>query len=94
MQHNIVLYVVGVLRLHLLLFICSASYLLRFEDPSGEQKNNDIMCMKVHAAMTIPLIILAILSVIGGFVGIPEVFVTGGEKLADFLISCNSCSFS
>jgi NADH-quinone oxidoreductase subunit L len=37
------------------------------------------------AAMTIPLIVLAVLSIIGGFVGVPEVFVHGGEKLAEFL---------
>jgi NADH-quinone oxidoreductase subunit L len=35
--------------------------------------------------MTIPLIVLAILSIIGGFVGVPEVFMHGGEKLAAFL---------
>ncbi len=37
------------------------------------------------AAMTIPLIILAVLSVIGGFVGIPAVFAEGGDKLGAFL---------
>jgi NADH-quinone oxidoreductase subunit L len=37
------------------------------------------------AAMTIPLIILAALSIIGGFVGIPEVFMHGGDKLGEFL---------
>ena len=37
------------------------------------------------AAMTIPLIILAVLSIIGGFVGIPEVFMHGGDKLSEFL---------
>ena len=37
------------------------------------------------AAMTIPLIILAVLSIIGGFVGIPEVFMHGGDKLGEFL---------
>ncbi len=37
------------------------------------------------AAMTIPLIILAVLSIIGGFVGIPEVFIHGGDKLGEFL---------
>ena len=30
------------------------------------------------AAMTIPLIVLAILSVVGGFVGIPECIMQGG----------------
>jgi NADH-quinone oxidoreductase subunit L len=37
------------------------------------------------AAMTIPLIILAVLSVIGGFVGIPGVLMHGGDKLGEFL---------
>ncbi len=37
------------------------------------------------AAMTIPLLILAVLSVIGGFVGIPELFLHGGDRLAAFL---------
>jgi len=37
------------------------------------------------AAMTIPLIILAILSIVGGFVGIPEVFVKNANKFNDFL---------
>lgn len=37
------------------------------------------------SAITIPLIILAILSVLGGWVGIPEVFIHGGHKLEAFL---------
>ncbi|MEI9946153.1 MAG: NADH-quinone oxidoreductase subunit L [Chitinophagaceae bacterium] len=37
------------------------------------------------AAMTIPLIVLAVLSVIGGFVGIPELMMSGGDKLTEFL---------
>jgi len=37
------------------------------------------------SAMTIPLVILAVLSVIGGFVGIPEAIMEGGDKLAAFL---------
>jgi NADH-quinone oxidoreductase subunit L len=37
------------------------------------------------APMTIPLVILAVLSIIGGFVGIPEVFMHGGDKLGAFL---------
>jgi NADH-quinone oxidoreductase subunit L len=36
-------------------------------------------------AMTIPLIILAILSIIGGFIGIPELLMSGGDKLTAFL---------
>lgn len=37
------------------------------------------------AAITIPLIILAILAVAGGWVGIPEVFMHGGHRLEAFL---------
>ena len=37
------------------------------------------------AAMTIPLIILAILAFAGGWVGIPEIFTPGGDKLGEFL---------
>jgi len=37
------------------------------------------------AAMTIPLIVLAVLSVIGGFIGIPELFAPNAHKLQAFL---------
>ena len=37
------------------------------------------------AAMTIPLIILAVLSIVGGFVGIPDVLMHGGDKMGEFL---------
>jgi len=37
------------------------------------------------AAITIPLAILALLAVVGGLVGIPEVFMHGGHKLEAFL---------
>ena len=36
-------------------------------------------------AITLPLIILAILAVIGGWIGIPEVFMHGGHRLETFL---------
>jgi len=37
------------------------------------------------AAMTVPLMVLAALSIVGGYVGIPELFVHNSHKLADFL---------
>lgn len=37
------------------------------------------------AAITLPLIVLAILAVAGGLVGIPEVFMHGGNRLGEFL---------
>lgn len=36
-------------------------------------------------AITIPLIILALLAIVGGWVGIPEVFIKGGHHLEEFL---------
>lgn len=46
-------------------------------------------------AMTIPLILLAILSVVGGLVGIPELFMSHGHQLEEFLAPVfeNSKSF-
>lgn len=37
------------------------------------------------AAITIPLVVLAILAVVGGWIGIPEIFVHGGHRLEEFL---------
>ena len=37
------------------------------------------------STITIPLIILAVLSIIGGFVGIPEVLMQGGDRVTKFL---------
>ena len=37
------------------------------------------------APITIPLIILAFLSIVGGLIGIPEFLISGGHRLADFL---------
>ncbi len=37
------------------------------------------------AAITFPLIVLAILAVVGGWVGIPEIFMHGGHRLEAFL---------
>lgn len=37
------------------------------------------------SAMTVPLVVLALLSIVGGFVGIPAVFSAHGDKLGAFL---------
>jgi NADH-quinone oxidoreductase subunit L len=68
----------------------TAFYMFRllFVTFTGTFRGTEARQAHVHespAAMTIPLIILAILSVIGGLAGIPEVFVHGGDKLGEFL---------
>lgn len=55
---------------------------------SGDFRGTDEQKHHLHespAAMTVPLVILAALSIIGGFVGIPEAIMHGGDKLGQFL---------
>ncbi len=70
--------------------LLTAFYMFRllFITFSGKFRGTESQQQHLHespAAMTIPLIILAVLSVIGGFVGIPEVFMHGGDRLTEFL---------
>ncbi len=84
-EHNKFLWAVGVLTAALTAFYM---FRLLFVTFNGAFRGTEEQHHHVHespVAMTIPLIILAILSIIGGFVGVPEVFVHGGEKLAEFL---------
>ena len=84
-EHNKFLYVVGVLTAGLTAFYMFRLLFITF---FGGFRGTEEQRHHVHespAPMTIPLIILAILSVIGGFVGVPEVFIHGGDKLVAFL---------
>ncbi|MBS1655574.1 MAG: NADH-quinone oxidoreductase subunit L, partial [Bacteroidetes bacterium] len=70
--------------------LLTAFYMFRllFITFTGSFRGTDEQKHHLHespVAMTLPLIILAILSIVGGFVGIPEVFKEGGDKLTDFL---------
>lgn len=84
-QNNVALYVVGLITAALTAFYMFRLLFITF---GGTFRGSEEQRHHVHespSAMTIPLIILAILSIIGGFVGVPQVFVSGGEKLGDFL---------
>jgi NADH-quinone oxidoreductase subunit L len=70
--------------------VLTAFYMFRllFLTFNGSFRGTDEQKHHLHespAAMTVPLVILAILSIIGGFVGIPEIFKAGGDKLRAFL---------
>ena len=70
--------------------LLTAFYMFRllFITFSGKFRGTQEQEQHVHEspfAMTIPLILLAVLSIIGGFIGIPEVVVHGGDKLGEFL---------
>src|SRR5215204_2951304 len=84
-QRDKFLYVIGVLTAGLTAFYMFRLLFITF---AGSFRGPDEQRQHIHesaAAMTIPLIVLAVLSIIGGFVGVPEVFMHGGEKLAHYL---------
>ena len=79
------LYVIGVITAGLTAFYMFRLLFITF---GGQFRGTEEQKHHIHespAAMTIPLIVLAVLSVVGGFVGVPEVFVHGGEKLGAYL---------
>lgn len=82
---NPVFYFVGLAGALMTAFYMFRLYALTFQ---GKFRGTDEQSHHLHespAAITIPLIVLAILSVIGGFVGIPEVFAKHAHSLEHFL---------
>jgi NADH-quinone oxidoreductase subunit L len=84
-EHNKILYIIGVLTAGLTAFYMFRLLLITF---FGAFRGTEEQRHHVHespSAMTIPLIVLAILAVIGGFINVPQIFAKGGERLTDFL---------
>ena len=84
-QKDIFLYVVALFTAGLTAFYMFRLFYTTFY---GSFRGTEEQRLHVHespSTMTIPLIVLAILSVVGGFVGVPELFVEGGERLTAFL---------
>jgi len=72
-SHDPVLYALGILAAMMTAFYMFRLYFLTF---TGSFRGTEEQGHHLHespAAMTIPLVILAILSVVGGYVGLPEV---------------------
>ncbi len=69
---SFILWLIGVITAMMTAFYMFRLYFLTFE--GKERFGHDKHPHESPKVMTIPLIILAVLSVIGGFVGIPEVF--------------------
>jgi len=84
-EHNKILYGVALFGAALTAYYMFRLFVITFTGDfrgTEEQKNH------IHEsppAITIVLVILAILSVIGGIVGIPDVFMKGGDKFTQFL---------
>jgi NADH-quinone oxidoreductase subunit L len=84
-EHDKFLYAVGLLTAGLTAFYMFRLLFITF---NGSFRGTEEQRHHIHespAAMTIPLVILAVLSIAGGFAGIPELFMHGGERLSEFL---------
>jgi len=84
-EHNKILYAVALFGAMLTAFYMFRLLVIAFTGSfrgTEEQKNH---LHESPPAMTIVLVILAILSVVGGLVGIPDVLVNGGDKFSEFL---------
>jgi NADH-quinone oxidoreductase subunit L len=82
--HSPILYVLGIVAAMMTAFYMFRLYFLTF---NGSFRGTEEQHHHLHespAAMTIPLVVLAILSIVGGYVGLPEVM-SEHNALASFL---------
>jgi len=85
LEKNVVFYVLGVLTSLMTAFYMFRMYFLTFH---GSFRGTDEQYHHVHespVAMTMPLVILALLSIVGGWIGIPAVFAENAHRLSNFL---------
>jgi NADH-quinone oxidoreductase subunit L len=79
---NKAIYAIGFIVSVLTSFYMFRLYFMTF---SGKLRDEHAHPHESPKAMTIPLIILAVLSIVGGFVGVPELFMKNAHKLREFL---------
>ncbi|HVX52531.1 MAG TPA: NADH-quinone oxidoreductase subunit L [Chitinophagaceae bacterium] len=85
MEKNMALYIVGVLGALLTAFYMFRLYGMTFLGSFRGTHDQEHHLHESPKAITIPLVVLAALAVVGGFIGIPEVFVKDGNWLEKFL---------
>lgn len=83
-EHSPVLYVIGVIGAMFTSFYMFRMLFLTFSGKFRGTHEQEHHLHESPPSMTIPLIVLAILSVVGGFIGLPEVF-HAKHLLGDFL---------
>ncbi len=83
--NNPVYYVLGAMGALMTAFYMFRLYSMTFQGKFRGTHEQEHHLHESPAAMTIPLVILAIFSFAGGLVGIPEVLVHGGHQLNEFL---------
>ncbi|MBO6212223.1 NADH-quinone oxidoreductase subunit L [Algoriella sp.] len=79
---NPIIYVLGFIVSVLTAFYMFRLYAMTF---LGDLRDKEAHPHESPAAMTIPLIILAVLSVVAGYIGIPALFMKDGHQLQTFL---------
>ncbi|UAY51573.1 NADH-quinone oxidoreductase subunit L [Ferruginibacter albus] len=84
-EQSPVLWVIGVIGALLTAFYMFRLYAMTFTGKFRGTHEQEHHLHESPAAITIPLIILAVLAIVGGLIGIPEVFMHGGHKLEEFL---------
>jgi len=82
---NPIYWVVGVLTAFMTAFYMFRLYAMTFLGKFRGTHDQEHHLHESPAAITIPLITLAILAVVGGWINIPDVFMNGGDKLQQFL---------
>ncbi|MGI8633907.1 MAG: NADH-quinone oxidoreductase subunit L [Segetibacter sp.] len=84
-EHNKLLWLIGAITSGLTAFYMFRLYVMTFLGQFRGTHDQEHHLHESPSTMTIPLIILAVLSVIGGFVGIPEAFAHNAHALQHFL---------
>ncbi len=84
-EHSPILWGIGVLTAGITAFYMFRLYATTFLGKFRGTHDQEHHLHESPSAITIPLIVLAILSVVGGFVGVPEVFAKDSHWLHNFL---------
>jgi NADH-quinone oxidoreductase subunit L len=82
---SMALYIVGAITALMTAFYMFRLYATTFKGKFRGTHEQEHHLHESPAAITIPLIVLAILSIIGGYVGVPEFIMEGWHSLKDFL---------
>jgi len=83
--HNPIVWFGGVVGSMLTAFYMFRLYAMTFQGKFRGTHDQEHHLHESPAAITLPLIVLAILAVVGGWIGIPEVLMHGGHRLEAFL---------
>ena len=84
-EHNKILYGIALFTAMLTAFYMFRLLFITFGGKFRGTQEQEHHLHESPPTMTIPLILLAILSVVGGFIGIPEALIKGGDKITEFL---------